>query len=113
MLAPMIIYAFTYSNGYAFQLLMRVGNILQYTARRHNSYTYRKCKKKYLLQHFSNILALRIKHNKVQKRDAHLPLSISQIISDKASLKSVISPQGILVFYEQLWYIYILCVHYS
>ena len=29
----MIIYAFTYSNGYAIQLLMRVGNILQYTAR--------------------------------------------------------------------------------
>ena len=68
MLAPMIIYAFTYSNGYAIQLLMRVGNILQYTARKHNNYTYRKCKKMYLLQHFSNILALRIKHNKVRKK---------------------------------------------
>ena len=112
MLAPMIIYAFTYSNGYAIQLLMRVGNILQYTARKHNNHTYRRCKKMYLLQHFSNILALRIKHNKVRKRRTfttfYFPDNFWQ-----ASLKSVISPQGILVFYEQLWYIYILCVHYS
>ena len=61
-------YIATNANVYAIQLLMRVGNILQYTARKHNNHTYRRCKKMYLLQHFSNILALRIKHNKVRKR---------------------------------------------